>query len=295
MPDDLKDTILSIFEASLDAQLRAVAPASESRRNSRRRLSVKVCRKSIWPTTYLNAPAPPCTSRVIIERIQQAFGVGVDRESLVSSLTKKVARDDRFSRTEKNTFGLLPESKYDAARGLPRPHPGLARRLYPTPPPAARPAPGPGRPAGARAAPRSRASCGPMAASSAVGRRTTSCIRAPSGTLRRCSPRCLKQALSYCPGRLIGVAVDDTRMRKTGRAIPQAAYHRDPMSPPFHTNLILGLRFLQGSLLLPLASARRVFRPRHPDPLRRSLHRQEARQARRCRGLGAIPPRPQTL
>jgi hypothetical protein len=62
----------------------------------------------------------------------------------------------------------------------------------------------------------------------------------------------LKEALSYCPGRLVGVAVDDTRVRKTGRTIPQVAYHRDPLSPPFHTNLILGLRFLQGSLLLPL-------------------------------------------
>jgi hypothetical protein len=62
----------------------------------------------------------------------------------------------------------------------------------------------------------------------------------------------LKQALNYCRGPLVGVAIDDTRIRKTGRSIPQAAYHRDPMSPPFHTNLILGLRFFQGSLLLPL-------------------------------------------
>jgi hypothetical protein len=62
----------------------------------------------------------------------------------------------------------------------------------------------------------------------------------------------LKEGLSWCPGRLVGVAVDDTRLRKTGRCIPQAAYHRDPMSPPFHTNLMLGLRFLQCSLLLPL-------------------------------------------
>jgi hypothetical protein len=62
----------------------------------------------------------------------------------------------------------------------------------------------------------------------------------------------IKEGLSFCRGRLIDVAVDDTRVRKTGRTIPQAAYHRDPMSPPFHTNLILGLRFLQASLLLPL-------------------------------------------
>jgi hypothetical protein len=62
----------------------------------------------------------------------------------------------------------------------------------------------------------------------------------------------LKEGLAFCRGNLVGVAVDDTRLRKTGRSIPQAAWHRDPMSPPFHTNLILGLRFLQASLLLPL-------------------------------------------
>jgi hypothetical protein len=61
-----------------------------------------------------------------------------------------------------------------------------------------------------------------------------------------------RRALPYCPGRLVGVAVDDTRLRKTGRAIPQARYHRDPLSPPFHVNLMRGLRFLQASLLLPL-------------------------------------------
>ena len=61
-----------------------------------------------------------------------------------------------------------------------------------------------------------------------------------------------RRALLYCPGRLVGVAVDDTRLRKTGRAIAQARYHRDPLSPPFHVNLMYGLRFLQASLLLPL-------------------------------------------
>lgn len=62
----------------------------------------------------------------------------------------------------------------------------------------------------------------------------------------------LERALDFCPGRMIGVAVDDTRVHKTGRLIPQAAYHRDPLSPPFHTNLIWALRFLQASILLPL-------------------------------------------
>lgn len=61
----------------------------------------------------------------------------------------------------------------------------------------------------------------------------------------------LQRALPYCPGRLVGVAVDDTRLPKTGRCIQQAFYQRDPLSPPFHVNLVLGLRFLQASLLVP--------------------------------------------
>jgi hypothetical protein len=62
----------------------------------------------------------------------------------------------------------------------------------------------------------------------------------------------LERALVYCPGRLVGVAVDDTRLPKTGRCIQQAFYQRDPLSPPFHVNLMLGLRFLQASLLVPV-------------------------------------------
>jgi DDE superfamily endonuclease len=62
----------------------------------------------------------------------------------------------------------------------------------------------------------------------------------------------LQRALPYCPQRLIGVAIDDTRLHKTGRCIQQAFYQRDPLSPPFHVNLTLGLRFLQASLLVPL-------------------------------------------
>lgn len=49
----------------------------------------------------------------------------------------------------------------------------------------------------------------------------------------------------------IGIALDDTKLPKTGRNVPDASWHRDPMSPPFHTNLIFGLRYLQASLLFP--------------------------------------------
>lgn len=65
-------------------------------------------------------------------------------------------------------------------------------------------------------------------------------------------PSILQRALTWCPGRYIGVAIDDTRLHKTGARIQQAFYQRDPLSPKFHVNLMLGLRFLQASLLVPL-------------------------------------------
>jgi hypothetical protein len=55
----------------------------------------------------------------------------------------------------------------------------------------------------------------------------------------------------------VGVAVDDTRLHKTGRRVRQAFFQRDPLSPPFHCNLMLGLRFLQASLLAPLQGRHR--------------------------------------
>ena len=111
MNDDLKDSILGIFEASLDAQLRAVhrlrqgdkATAPPSRKKGRSQVDM-AC-------DVLKKARSPLHVSELLDRIHTAFGVTVDRESLVSSLTKKVARQDRFLRTEKNTFALRPEAR----------------------------------------------------------------------------------------------------------------------------------------------------------------------------------------
>jgi len=110
MPDDLKDSILSIFEASLDAQLRAVrrlrrgaeAPPPKPRRARLSQVDMAF--------DILYKARSPLHIAEILARIQATYGVAVDRESLVSSLTKKVARGDRFLRSGKNTFGLRAES-----------------------------------------------------------------------------------------------------------------------------------------------------------------------------------------
>jgi hypothetical protein len=112
MPDeDLKDVILGAVEASLDAQLRAVrrlrrgepAPAAERRRKGRSQVDMAY--------DILKAARGPLHVAEILSRIETRFGLAVDRESLVSSLTKKVARGDRFVRTEKNTFALRPDAR----------------------------------------------------------------------------------------------------------------------------------------------------------------------------------------
>lgn len=57
--------------------------------------------------------------------------------------------------------------------------------------------------------------------------------------------------LKRYPNRAVAVGFDDTKLPKCGRKIGSAFWQRDPMSPPFHTNLIFAQRFLQASVLFP--------------------------------------------
>ena len=50
----------------------------------------------------------------------------------------------------------------------------------------------------------------------------------------------------------IVVSVDDTRVWRNGKHVPQTQWHRDPIGPAFQTNLRWGHRFLQASLVRPL-------------------------------------------
>ena len=87
MPDDLKDSILSIFEASLDAQLRAVrrlrqgvpTPAVGPRRQGLSQVDMAY--------DILKKGRAPLHVSELLARLHSTFHVTVDRESLVSSLT----------------------------------------------------------------------------------------------------------------------------------------------------------------------------------------------------------------
>jgi len=110
MDKELRDTVFEALEIALDAQLRAVRrvrkgpapakPALRGRSRSQVDMAYDILRKARKPL-HVNE---------ILDRMRTAFEVNVDRESLVSSLTKKVARGDRFVRTDKNTFALREEA-----------------------------------------------------------------------------------------------------------------------------------------------------------------------------------------
>ena len=111
MSNDIRDTILSTIEASLDAQLRAVrrlrqgekpeAKPSRKSRLSQVDMAYDVLRKADAPLHISD----------LLDRIHSAFGIRVDRDSLVSSLAKKISHGDRFVRIERNTFALRKEGK----------------------------------------------------------------------------------------------------------------------------------------------------------------------------------------
>ncbi len=59
-------------------------------------------------------------------------------------------------------------------------------------------------------------------------------------------------ALEQLPGqRPVVVAVDDSLLGKTGTKIPRVGWYRDPLGPPFHTNLVRALKFVQLSVAVP--------------------------------------------
>jgi len=111
MNEEIKDVILSTFEASLEAQLRAIRRLRQGDAGLAQPRPHKGRSQVEMAYDILKKARGPLHVSEILDRIQTQFGVTVDRESLVSSLSKKVARQDRFLRPEKNTFALRPEAR----------------------------------------------------------------------------------------------------------------------------------------------------------------------------------------
>ena len=112
MADTPRDELLEILEAVSRAQLRAIrrlrlSPRAKSKIGARSdggRVS-----GMDMVTDILQREARPLHITDILAAIQKRFGVELDRESVVSAMSKRIARQDRFMRTAPNTFALIPE------------------------------------------------------------------------------------------------------------------------------------------------------------------------------------------
>lgn len=107
MPDELREVILETIEVALDAQLRAVRRLrqGETMPKGEKAPRKRMSHMSIVEDLLIEA-GQPLHITTIIERAKSRFNQVLDRESLVSALTKRVKRKDRFVRTAPNTFAL---------------------------------------------------------------------------------------------------------------------------------------------------------------------------------------------
>jgi hypothetical protein len=104
--DELRNVVLEAMEHSLEAQLRAVRRLRKGsselpeERPARGRSQVDLVED------ILRRADAPLHITEILEKIAQLHKVDLDRESVVSALTKKIRRGERFERSGPNVFAL---------------------------------------------------------------------------------------------------------------------------------------------------------------------------------------------
>ena len=108
-PQDLRHIILDVYEESLAAQLKAVRRLQD--RPSAEPPSEKSMSQLDMVYDILIKSGKELHITEILSRIQSVYGIQLDRESIVSALTKKVHRQDRFVRSGKNIFSIRQEGK----------------------------------------------------------------------------------------------------------------------------------------------------------------------------------------
>ena len=102
--DEIESAVFHAIEVSLEAQLKAVKRLRSGPRQPR--AARKGTSQIDMVHDVLMRAGKPLHVSQIIERVEKVHGRKLDRESIVSTLVKKVNRGDRFVRTDRNVFGL---------------------------------------------------------------------------------------------------------------------------------------------------------------------------------------------
>lgn len=107
-----KEELIVVLESMVSGQLRALRSLRAGGPGGRRE---RVPRKdksniSIVQDVLISAGTPLHISEIIL-RAKRDHGKALNRESIVSALTKKILDKQVFCRTGRNEFGLLPAGR----------------------------------------------------------------------------------------------------------------------------------------------------------------------------------------
>ena len=102
--DPVEQAVLNAFEIALDAQLRAIRRAKS--KGTVEPTGDKGTSQIDMVHDVLRRAGKPLHISEVLDRIEKLHGRRLDRESVVSTLVKKIARGDRFVRTDKNVFAI---------------------------------------------------------------------------------------------------------------------------------------------------------------------------------------------
>ncbi len=105
-----KKEFCEFYEQLLKAQLAVVRQFAGKVENRGRRTQKGKSQLGITENILKEAGQPLHVSE-IIKRAKEHYDASIDRESLVSALTKKVKKGDRFIRVAPNTFALPADSE----------------------------------------------------------------------------------------------------------------------------------------------------------------------------------------
>jgi hypothetical protein len=103
----ISEELLSLFESLLRAQLNTIRQLRKAVGIEKE--PVKEKRMSQIDVVYdiLASAQRPMHIDDVIAQAQRRFKIQLEKESIVSALTKRIKRQDRFVKTAPNTFALL--------------------------------------------------------------------------------------------------------------------------------------------------------------------------------------------
>jgi hypothetical protein len=107
MSTNISDELLDLFESLLRSQLNVVRQFRKAAGGEKEPPKEKGMSQIEFVYDILAAAPRPMHIDDIIAQAQRRFEIHLDKESIVSALTKRVKRQDRFVKTAPNTFALL--------------------------------------------------------------------------------------------------------------------------------------------------------------------------------------------